>query len=249
MTSNKKDYRVLKVKDKTDSYTVNVDRLFNMPWRMLLCAKSGHGKSNLLVNILANEKLGYTNLFDGDDIHIFSPTIKEDMKMSLIIKYYSIEDENLHTRYSDELILSIYEQFIEDFQEDIANKKKPSQKLFILDDLSSSGAFQNRNNAVSILFQNSRKFNINIILLSQYYKSQLPSIRSNASVIFCFNTNLQSLEAIEADNNYLSDKKSFYKMFRDNIKTKYDFLCINYSNPYTELYLDKDFEVIKTELN
>jgi len=248
MTS-KKDYRVLKVKDPTDSYTVNVDRLMSLPFRCILCARSGHGKSNLLTNILCNEKFGYTNIFDGDDIHIFSPTIKEDAKMSIIIKYYQIEDENLHTEYSDELILSIYETMIEDFQEDILKKRKPSQKLFILDDLSSSGAFQNRNNAISILFQNSRKFNINIILLSQYYKSQLPSIRSNASAIFCFNTNLQSLEAIEADNNYLSNKKDFYQMFRSNIKTKFDFLFINYSNPYSELYLDSNFEVIKTELN
>ena len=50
MTS-KKDYRVLKVKDPTDSYTVNVDRLMSLPFRCLICAKSGHGKSNLLTNI------------------------------------------------------------------------------------------------------------------------------------------------------------------------------------------------------
>ena len=248
MNADKK-YKVLKVKDKTDSYTVNVDRLFNLPFRMLICAKSGHGKSNLLTNLLCNEKFGYTNLFDGDDIHIFSPTIKQDAKMTIIVNYYDIEEENLHTEYSDELILSIYETMIEDFQEDIRKKRKPSQKMFIMDDLSSSGVFQNRNNAVSILFQNSRKFNVNLVLLSQYYKSQIPSIRSNASVIFCFNTNLQSLEAIEADNNYLSNKKDFYKMFRDNVKTKFDFLCINYSNDYSQLYLDTNFEVIKTELN
>ena len=204
---------------------------------------------NLLTNILVNEQFGYTNLFDGDDIHIYSPTIKQDAKMSIIVNYYDIEEENLHTEYSDDLIMSIYETMIEDFEEDIRKKRRPSQKLFILDDLSSSGAFQNRNNAISVLFCNSRKFNVNLVLLSQYYKSQLPSIRSNASVIFCFNTNLQSLEAIEADNNYLSNKKDFYKMFRDNVKTKFDFLCINYSNDYSQLYLDTNFEVIKTELN
>ena len=248
MNADKK-YKVLKVKDHTDCYAVNVDRLFNCPFRMLVCAKSGHGKSNLLTNILVNEQFGYTNIFDGDDIHIFSPTIKQDAKMSIIVNYYDIEEENLHTEYSDELIMSIYETMIEDFEEDIRKKRKPSQKLFILDDLSASGAFQNRNNAISILFCNSRKFNVNLILLSQYYKSQIPSIRSNASVIFCFNTNLQSLEAIEADNNYLSNKKDFYKMFRDNVKTKFDFLCINYSNDYSQLYLDTNFEVIKTELN
>jgi len=122
MNADKK-YKVLKVKDHTDSYTVNVDRLFNLPFRMLICARSGHGKSNLLTNILVNEQFGYTNLFDGDDIHIFSPTIKQDAKMQIIINYYDIEDENLHTEYSDELILSIYETMIEDFEEDIRKKE------------------------------------------------------------------------------------------------------------------------------
>ena len=60
-----------------------------------------------------------------------------------------------------------------------------------------------------------------------------------------FNTSNKELELIEAENNFLDDKKSFIKMFRDNVKNKHDFLAINYSNEYEELYLDKNFEVIK----
>ena len=242
-------HKVKKVKDKSDNATINMNLLPNLPFRMLVVAKSGHGKSNLLVNMLCNEQFGYTSIFKGTDIHIFSPTISEDIKMQIIVKFYGIEEDCLHTEYSDELVMLIYQSMVEDHKISIADKVTPSQKLFILDDLSSSGAFQQKGNAISKLFCNSRKFNVNLILLSQYYKSQLPVIRSNASAIFAFNTNLQSLEAIEADNNYLSNKKDFYQMFRDNVKTKFDFLCINYSNPYSQLYLDSNFEVIDTELN
>ena len=31
-------------------------------------------------------------------------------------------------------------------------------------------------------------------------------------------------------------------MFRDNVKEKHDFLCINYSNNTDNLYLNKDFQ-------
>ena len=139
---------VLKVKDNSDSYTVK-HRLFDLPFRMLLCAKSGHGKSNLLTNI------------------------------------------------------------------------------------------------ISKLFCNSRKFLVNIVLLSQLYTHITPTIRTNSTVIFVFNTNLQSLEAVEADNNYLETKKQFLKMFRDNVKTKFQFLLINYSNEYADLYLDSEFKSIE----
>ena len=80
-----KKFKVLKVRDKTDNYSQKVERLWDVPFRALLVAKSGHGKSNLLTNMLLNEKLGYKRLFDGEDIHIFAPSIKNDEKMKLII--------------------------------------------------------------------------------------------------------------------------------------------------------------------
>jgi len=236
---------VLKVKDNSDSYTVK-HRLFDMPFRMLLCAKSGHGKSNLLTNILCNDKFGYNLIFKAEDIHIWSPTINEDMKMQIIVDFYDIEDSNLHHEYSEQSVEEVYQMFIEDFEESVQNNKKPSQKLIILDDLSSSGAFsKNRFNTIAKLFCNSRKFLVNIVLLSQQYTHITPTIRTNSTVIFVFNTNLQSLEAVEADNNYLESKKQFLKMFRDNVKTKFQFLLINYSNEYADLYLDSEFKSIQ----
>jgi len=242
-----KSIKVLKVRDPSDSFTIK-HRLMDLPFRMLICAKSGHGKSNLLTNILCNEEFGYTKIFKGSDIHIWSPTIREDQKMQIIINFYDIEDTNLHTEYDEKEISDVYDQFIEQFEESIQESKAPTQKLIILDDLSSSGAFsKNRYNIISKLFCNSRKFQVNIVLLSQMYTHVTPTIRSNASALFIFNTNLQALEAVESDNNYLENKKSFFKMFRANVKTKFDFLFINYSNEYKDLYLNSDFQPIQLE--
>ena len=38
-------------------------------------------------------------------------------------------------------------------------------------------------------------------------------------------------------------------MFRNNVKEKHDFLCINYSNNYDELYLDKKFRPLAEVIN
>tara|TARA_R110000787_G_scaffold68589_2_gene153281 strand:- start:1998 stop:2756 length:759 start_codon:yes stop_codon:yes gene_type:complete len=245
-----KSLKVLKVRDKTDSYAESIDRLFDIPFRMLICAKSGHGKSNLLTNIILNEKFGYRNKFEAEDIHIIAPSIHNDEKLNIIIREKEIPDSNLHEDYSDEMLLDLYDDLVEDYKESISDKVQPVNKLLILDDLSFSGAFsKNRFNALSKVYCNGRKYLISVICLNQLYSHVTPTIRNNSSVIFLFNTNLAQLEQIEQDNNYLKTKKEFILMFRENIKEKHDFLCVNYSNNYKELYLNSKFEPIINSLN
>ena len=49
------------------------------------------------------------------------------------------------------------------------------------------------------------------------------------------------LEMVERDHNFLSNRKSFYTMVRNNLKERHDFIVINYSNKFAEIYLDKNF--------
>ena len=77
---NKKNYKPLKVKDNTDSYATKIDMLFDLPFRLLINGRSGSGKSNMLVNLLLNDNYPYKNLFDGDNIYLFSPEIQGDRK-------------------------------------------------------------------------------------------------------------------------------------------------------------------------
>ncbi len=243
--------KVLKVKDKTDAFTKKFGKMVDLPMRGLLIARSGLGKSNLLVNLMANHDFPYHKVYDGDDIHIFSPTIKQDKKMEIIVEQYDIPDTNLHTEYSDNLVMNVYDTMIEDFEESIQEKEKPRHKLFIIDDLSSSGSFsKNRFNAMNVLFCNSRKFLVSIILLAQNYSHLTPSIRNNANFIAAFNMNLSSLEALEMDHNYLENKKEFIKLFRENVGKggRNDFFVINYTNDFDAMYMNKEFKPIKMNL-
>ena len=79
-----KKLKVLKMIDKTDNHGVKIERLFDMPFRLLLVGKSGVGKSNLLGNLMLNEKFGYKNLFEGDRIFIFAPAVMADEKLKTI---------------------------------------------------------------------------------------------------------------------------------------------------------------------
>ncbi len=246
-----KSLKVLKVKDKSDSFTQPMATLMDIPFRGLLVARSGHGKSNLLTNIILNKKFGYDKFFEGDDIHIFAPDIMADDKLKVIVETKDIPDYNLHNDYSDELLLEVYEGMIEDYKESIAEGVQPDFKLIIIDDMGFSGKFssQNKYNALNKVFCNSRKFLVSVLFLQQSYLQTTPSIRLNASIVFIFNSNLAQLEAVEKDHNYLRTKKDFLNIFRQNVKTKFDFLCINYSNDYKDLYLNSQFESILEKSN
>ena len=239
-------FKVLKVKDKNDDNSIRFNRVFDLPMRLLLTGASGSGKSNFLVNILLNENYGYKNIFDGDDIYIFAPSPFSDNKLNLIIEQKEIPESNIYGGdFNDGLLDGLYEDLVEDYQEAIDEKKKPTHKLIILDDLSFSGSFASRFNVLAKLYQNGRKYLVNVICLAQYYKQVTSAIRMNSSGIAVWRTPNSQLEAFESEHNYLRNgKKAFIGMYKDHVVERTDFMIINYSNSSKELYLDKDFNNI-----
>ena len=240
----KSKLKILKVKDKSDKHGKEIPVLFSLPMRLLLIGKSGSGKSNLLINLLANIKFPYDKLFDGDRIFIFSPSLRGDEKLKTLIKYKEIPGSNLFEEYSDELLLSLYEELVDDVSERLEENEKVQPTLIILDDLSFSGKLANRFNALSKLMCNSRKFAISIITLAQAYTQIAKNIRTQATGMIIFNTNNRELGSIEEENNFLKSKNAFINMFRSVVLERTDFLAINYSNNFKDLYLDKEFKFI-----
>jgi hypothetical protein len=245
---NKKNLKPLKVRDNTDSYATNIPMLFDLPMRLLINGRSGSGKSNMLVNLLLNDNYPYKRLFDGDNIYLFSPEISGDRKLSILKEELDIPDENAFEALDDELLSDLYDGLVEDYKEKISDKEKPENVLIVIDDFSSSGAMSSKRfNKVSQIFCNGRKFLISIVVLQQSYLHTNKTIRENATGLILFNTSQRALETIEGDNNYLKSKKQFLKMFRENVTETRDFLVINYSNPFKELYLNSCFEPIDTD--
>ena len=59
-----KNYKILKVKDKTDSYHTEVEDLFNLPFKLLINGKSQmSGKTTIILNLLMNPEFKYHKLF------------------------------------------------------------------------------------------------------------------------------------------------------------------------------------------
>ena len=80
-----------------------------------------------------------------------------------------------------------------------------------------------------------------------HFRKFIVILGNNASILFFFNTPTSQIDQIEADHNYLQSKKDFVKMFRETVKDKHSFLCVNYSNDYKDLYLDSEFNSVLGE--
>ena len=235
--------KCLRMIDKSDDYTIDKPLIDSLPFRMIICGKSGLGKTSLIGSMLLLPEF-YGNDFKGDDIFIFSP-LKNDFKMETIIEQKEIPEENIFTEFDDEILNAIYDNIADEYEMRVSKKLKPKQKLIVLDDLSFSGCLKGGlYNSVNRLFMNGRKHLANIIISSQKYSQISTGQRSNATSIVFYNSLIKEKELLETDCNYTDSKKTFMKMLAENLKEKRDFMVLNHSNELKDLYLNRDFEPI-----
>lgn len=241
-----KKLKILKVRDKSDRNVIKLDKLFDVNFRLLLVSKSGGGKSNYLTNILLSDLMPYKNIFDGENIFLIAPNVMADEKLRMIIEEKDIPDGNLLDSVDDDTLGVLYDELVDTFHEYNSQGKKAPHHLIVIDDFGFSGQFSNQNRfgMVQKLFCNSRKFNVSIVVLIQSYSQASNAIRSNATGMVIFNQSNAELELIEKENNFLTTKKQFLKMFRDNVREKHDALVLNYSNGYELMYMTRDFDQI-----
>ncbi len=247
MTSN---IKILAMKDPINKFKVNKRLIGNLPMRAVILGNSGSGKTSLLA-LMVIDPLDqfYGDDFEGENIYIFSGSLKTDSKIEGIIEQKEIPDENVFDDYYDEELGLIYELIEDNIKMAKEDGDKPPHSLIILDDLTfNSKISAKRNNNIKKVYLNGRKNLISIICVSQSYTTGLqPAIRENTNLLICYNMSQRQLERVEADHNYLDSKRAFYDMFRDNVKEKHDFLVINHTNKFSEMYLDKTFDVIDTK--
>jgi len=237
---------IYKVKDKAESYYTKKDTIFDIPLRLLIVGKSQlSGKSNILVNLLLRDEF-YNKDFDGDDIFLVSPSIKNDEKLKNVIKIKEIPDENLFLEYDEDILKELYKMLQEEYEESVSNLEKPKNKIIIFDDASYGGDLKKKSNGIiNKIFSNGRHINLSVIITAQKYSDILSAARENCNGAIFFNCSNKQLELIEADHNYLKSKKEFMTMFRNTMNDgKYSFLVVNYTNPKEERYLDKNFDII-----
>lgn len=238
--------KIYKVKDTAEKYYLKRDLIFDLPLRSLIVGKSQlSGKSNILVNLLLRDEF-YNSNFDGTDIFLVSPSIKNDDKLKKIIKIKDIPDENLFLEYDEDVLNELYNMLQEEYEEAISNDEKPANKLIIFDDCSYKGDLKSKQfGIINKIFSNGRHINLSIICTAQKYSDILTSARENANGCIFFNCSNKQLELIEADHNYLGSKKQFMNMFRNVMNAPHAFLVVNYTNDKDQRYLDNKFDIIK----
>jgi len=150
-----------------------------------------------------------------------------------------------YMKYDEIELECLYEQLEQEAMDEVNDGKKMSHKLIVFDDVASSGNLKNKQAGImSTFFMNGRHANISCCVTSQKFSLLGANLRSNCTGAILFNTSQKELELIADDFNYMESKKSFMKLFRDATKEKHSFLCVNFSNPRSELYLDSSFEPI-----
>ena len=244
--SKNKSYKILKVRDKNDSYYTPVDRLFDLSFRLLINGKSQlSGKTTIILNLLLNPTFGYDKMFDGDDIHIISNN-KLDNKLAMMADKLDIPEEN-RQEFDEDYLEILYEDIEDEFMEDVSEGRKPKNKLIIFDDCGYSGSLKSysKGNIVDKMICNGRHLNLSQIYTSQRFSQCSTCLRTNLTGAIMFSTSMKELELISEDFNYMTTKKEFIKIFRETTAKPREFMVINFSNPPAEMYLNTMFEPIQ----
>jgi nucleoside-triphosphatase THEP1 len=237
--------KFLEMIDPTNKFVIPRKNLFSMPFRILVIGRAGSGKSNILGNLLLLKEM-YKDVFNPEDIYIFSGSLEGDKKLKIIIEQLDIPDENLFDEYDESALSDVYDILVEEYNESIARKEKPTQKLIVFDDLSFTGALrgQSKQPMINKIFMNGRKFLVNTVVIAQKYSDVSTGARENATGIILFKSTNKQLDLIEHDMNYLKDKKQFLDMVKDNTKGKHDFIIMDFMKESP--YRTKDYKVICT---
>jgi hypothetical protein len=239
-----KKTEILKIKDKTDSYYTKIDKLFDLPLRLLISGKSQlSGKGTTILNLFRDSFYG--KYFSGSDIYYITNN-KVDNKMRLLSEFKSIPEENIMP-YDEEILEELYDMIEEEFIDAVSENEKPPNKMIIFDDVGYSNSLKNKEaGIISKLISNGRHLNLSQIYSIQSYKMASTTIRNQITGAILFNTSQKELELITEDMNYLENKKAFVKMFRDTIKKggRHSFLVVNFTNDAEGFYMNNKFEPI-----
>lgn len=237
MTSKKK-FNILKVKDPTDNIYTEIDTIFDIPFKLAIIGKSqiSLGKTSLILNLLLRD-MYYKNHFDGENIFIVTEN-PADNKLKILKEEKDIPDMNFFS-YDEDQIEALYTIL----QDEFMKEEVKQNRLIIFDDVAFTSGLkeQNKTTVLSKIVMNGRHINLSSLFTSQKYTLIGTNIRTQLTGAMIGGLSTKELNVLEEDLNFLEDKKAFIKMMRDNTKGR-DFVVVNFTNPLSGRYLDKNFE-------
>jgi len=241
-----KKITILKVKDDAEKFYSKKSQIFDLPMKLAIVGASQRsGKTNWIINALGRDKL-YGKDFKPENIYIFSPSLNSN-KWQRFVEAKGVPEENLFSSLNEDELEILYEDVEDEYNDAIQNKKKPQNKIIIMDDLGFGGSLRGKSKfgILDKMVMNGRHFMLSSAFLVQSYKQLSPDVRGNLSGLVVFNLSTRELESIVHEHNYLENSKAFMKMFRNTTKKKFSNFIINYSNDPESLYMDQNFIPVK----
>ena len=139
----------------------------------LFIAPTGVGKTNLIINLLDRPRF-YKNKFDK--IVLFSNTYYSD---NIWKSCKSIDEENVHIDYSDDVLEQIIEEQISSKNDD-----EPLNTLIIFDDIIQQ--ISKHKSLINKLIMRNRHYYLTICITTQKYSLVSPTIRNNTAYFVLF---------------------------------------------------------------
>lgn len=236
--------KIRRVIDKSDNQVIENGLLPSVRFFGLICGKTGSSKTTLMVNMLCSSEFPYHKIFQGENIYIYSGSLDSDEKLQKLIDFHDVPESNLYRGFDNDELNLLYDKLEEDYMEKKTNDEQIEYPLVILDDLSFALSRGKNFNSIKRFAQNSRKLGISVLITTQHYSQVELSVRNNISFAVLYHASAKNVEIMEQEHNYLPSKKSFMSMWQTNVKSKRDFILINYDNDGDKIYLNSEFEPI-----
>jgi len=202
------------------------------PFRAYICAPSGSGKTNLLMNMLFKMYKKYFH-----KIYIFSANYYDDdsyRNLDNIIPEDQVVTDN------DEIGPKLEEIFEEQSEKKNLNRRV----LIILDDF----MLESRNSKpFKKILTKGRAKNISIIIINQNYKGSDPIVRTNCTHLIFFKNNDEEIRKIHGEHGSDRHFDDFHTLFRLGTTPHEDmerpFLLIDYHAKEKENKFRRGFAV------
>jgi hypothetical protein len=215
-------------------------RLFGHPFRMLIVASSGGGKSSFIYSLLKQKKM-YGDFFDKILIWNGSPRYNE--------QYQALNNTEVFNEYDETEIKSIYDEIKQMQKERKDENKRYLRILFVFDDYSSKGLTKrNAVNIVDDIFCSGRNAGISIIITAQVYKHINRNCRmTNLTHLVLGGINREMLtEVADEHQSELATPDDIIKIY-NKVRTEdnYGHLIVDYNKPMKERFrtLNKVFKI------
>jgi len=210
---------VKKYLSKSDNPNIYLHGINRLPFRMIVNAPSGSGKSNFVVNL----------------IDLFS---KGDGTFSSIELFCRCKDEPLYQFLSDKTkgAIRIYEDLSE--LKDINTYDKTENHLIVFDDL----CLEKNQSKISEYFLRGRKHGVSLIYLSQSYYQIPKMIRLNSNYLVILKLGQKrNLNMIMSELSLGVTKDQLIKIYNFATKDKFSVLMVDLDEPNINMKFRKNF--------